>query len=106
MVRTHPSAGISYFPVFHSNIFRYFYLSDPGHIIQKMFQISSRVMFISVFEVFPYFTYFRVPFISLFYVISCSMYFLGVDAVILGEELLLGKDIGIAATVDKWKIVM
>ena len=34
------------------------------------------------------------------------MYFLGVDAVILGEELLLGKDIGIAATVDKWKTVM
>ena len=61
---TYASAGISYFSVFHSHISRHFYLSDPGHIIQKMFQISSRVMFISVFEVFPYFTYFRVPCIS------------------------------------------
>ena len=29
--------------------------------------------------------------------------FIGVEAVILGEELLLGKDIGLTATLDKWK---
>ena len=34
------------------------------------------------------------------------MSFLGVDAVILGEELLLGIEIGIAATVEKWKLII
>ena len=60
-----------------------------------------------------------IRFTSLFFILNIILYFvfdilceyllilidhfIGVEAVILGEELLLGKDIGLTATLDKWK---
>ena len=35
--------------------------------------------------------------------LGCVVHVAGVEAVFLGEELLLGKEIGLTATISKWR---